>query len=146
MSKERLKGAIRRVEDWSAPYRRIGEHQRADDLGRIIAAARSTIEPEPCSCGRCLAFEARDYHSSKPIPTVEFNGHNQDAEPDSETIYIPLITGRLSGGRLGATVPERSSPDYALTAALDMAERRILRLEMALRRSGVEVELVELPE
>jgi hypothetical protein len=32
-----------------------------------------------------------------------------------------------------------------LMVALDMAERRILRLEMAMRRAGIEPEAVELP-
>ncbi len=127
MSNAELKAAIERVEQWSAPYRRIGEHQRADDLGRIIAAARSTLDPEP-------------------IPTVEFNGHNQDAEPDSGTIYVPLMTGQISVGRLGATVPDGSLFNNQLIAALDMAERRILRLEVAYARLGLRIEDEGLPE
>ena len=50
-------------------------------------------------------------------------------------------------GRLGAQISGKTttSTDAALMAALDMAERRILRLEMALCRAGIEVEQTELP-
>ncbi len=51
----------------------------------------------------------------------------------------------ISIGRLGATVPQAYDRTMMLMAALDMAERRILRLEMALRRAGIEVEHTELP-
>ena len=49
-------------------------------------------------------------------------------------------------GKLGATVRKDFSDFGYLVAALDMAERRILRLEMALRRAGIEVEMTELPK
>ena len=40
---------------------------------------------------------------------------------------------------------ESADTTAMLIAGLDMAERRILRLEMALRRAGIEIEAVELP-
>jgi hypothetical protein len=49
-------------------------------------------------------------------------------------------------GRLGSVATADMSNTSLLVAALDMAERRILRLEMALRRASIEVELTELPE
>ncbi len=50
-------------------------------------------------------------------------------------------------GRLGAQISGKTTTNQnaILMAALDMAERRILRLEMALRRAGIEVEETELP-
>jgi hypothetical protein len=140
MDKAELKAAIDRVEKWSSKLMRISATSLKSDVEVIIAAARSTIEP------------------------VEFNGHNQDAEPfglnlptfhfksasepfaEGEPLFVPLMTGQISVGRLGATVPEGSSPDYALTAALDMAERRVLRIEHALKVSGIDVEILGLGE
>ena len=126
MSKAELEGAIARVEQWSAPYRRIDEHQRADDLERIIAAARSTIEPE--------------------VPTVEFKS-NAEPAGETKTIFVPLmLDGSTIVGRLGATAHENASRDYQLMAALAMAERRILRIEEALRNAKIDVDALELPE
>jgi len=53
---------------------------------------------------------------------------------------------QISVGRLGALTHQRASEISMLMAALDMAERRILRIEMAMRRAGIEPELVELPK
>jgi hypothetical protein len=55
---------------------------------------------------------------------------------------LPSVIGV---GRLGATATEGMSTTALLCEALGMAERRILRLEMALRRAGIEVEMTELP-
>lgn len=63
-------------------------------------------------------------------------------QPGMRTFEIPQT---ISIGRLGATA-RLDCPEYLqLSAALDMAERRILRLEMALRRACIEVERLDLP-
>jgi hypothetical protein len=49
-------------------------------------------------------------------------------------------------GRLGAKVPEPVDPMRAVLAALDMAERRILRLEERLQGSRYDVAVMRLPE
>ena len=51
----------------------------------------------------------------------------------------------VSVGRLGALAPEAYDRLGQVMVALDMSERRILRLEMVLRRAGIEPEVVELP-
>lgn len=63
----------------------------------------------------------------------------------AEYIKAPSFD-ELAIGRLGATVWPNQSQISMLVAALDMAERRILRLEMALRRAGIEVEHIDLPK
>lgn len=136
MDKAELKAAIVRVEEWAARLESNSARPLKTEIDLILAAARSTIEPEPCSCGRCLECEARDYHSSKPIPVGE-----------TATIFVPLmLDGTTNVGRLGATVSERASREYAQGAALDMAERRILRIEHALKVSGIDVDILGLGE
>ena len=49
---------------------------------------------------------------------------------------------QYSVGLLGATT---TSPAYGDTVRINMIERRILRIEMALRQAGVEVEHLDLP-
>ena len=52
----------------------------------------------------------------------------------------------LGIGRLGAMVhPSAPSASMAM-AAQDMAERRILRIEAALRKAGISIDDLELPE
>lgn len=48
-------------------------------------------------------------------------------------------------GYLGATFDARGGLHAAQAERDEMIERRILRVEMALRRAGIEVESVELP-
>lgn len=48
----------------------------------------------------------------------------------------------LSAGILGATATD---PRLLDNARLLMIERRLLRIEMALRRAGIEVENIDLP-
>ena len=60
-----------------------------------------------------------------------------DATPSLTTIGIGLLGATASGEQALAKLPE---------ARLEMIERRILRIEMALRRSGVEVEFLDLPK
>jgi hypothetical protein len=56
------------------------------------------------------------------------------------------LLSAIGVGRLGAVATENMSSTALLVAALDMAERRILRLETALRHTGIEVERTELPQ
>ena len=60
--------------------------------------------------------------------------------------HVPFIEDErpeIGVGRLGATCHHAHA---AQAAQLDMIERRILRIEMALRRTGVEVEWINLPK
>lgn len=51
-------------------------------------------------------------------------------------------------GRLGAQVSSKTTTNTnaILLAALDMAERRILRLERAIQFAGINLATIELPE
>ena len=51
----------------------------------------------------------------------------------------------LSAGLLGASVPEGDGLSALKEKRLYEIERRIIRIEMAMRRAGVEVEMVEFP-
>lgn len=63
-----------------------------------------------------------------------------------ETITLDMSSiPQIAIGRLGAVVPQEFDRTMMLMAALDMAERRIIRLEMAMRRAGLEPESVSLP-
>ncbi len=63
---------------------------------------------------------------------------------------IIIVTGQLpircGVGMLGATFDQRGGMIGAQAAQAEMIERRILRIEMALRRAGIEVETFPLPE
>lgn len=52
----------------------------------------------------------------------------------------------IGAGILGATCPASHGVVGANAARLLMIEQRILRIEMALRRAGIEVEALPLPE
>ena len=55
-------------------------------------------------------------------------------------------TRELAIGMFGATLPLKHGLGMAKGAQIAMIERRILRLEMALRRAGFEVEEIPLRE
>lgn len=55
--------------------------------------------------------------------------------------------GTIGIGCLGAVVPDTPIYPHVMQNARDeMIERRILRIEMALRRAGIEVENIDLPK
>lgn len=58
-------------------------------------------------------------------------------------IKVQTIPAFLTYGRLGAVVDESMSRDSMQNAAIDMAERRIIRLEEALRKAGVNIDDLE---
>lgn len=60
-------------------------------------------------------------------------------------LKLGTFLNTCQAGRLGAIVGEHATPASIAQAQLDMVERRILRIEMALRRAGIEVEAIELP-
>lgn len=60
--------------------------------------------------------------------------------------HVPFIEEEpptYTVGLLGAIC---HTPDVAQRARMEMAERRILRIEMALRRAGIDVEHLDLPK
>lgn len=64
----------------------------------------------------------------------------------SEEIFVPLdgdADYRLGSGLLGASVPASAGPYALKEARLRTIERRIIRIEMALRRAGIEVEMID---
>lgn len=67
---------------------------------------------------------------------------------DTIKIQTQLLggSGFLTVGRLGAVVNSDRPVSTMTMAALDMAERHILRLEAALRKAGINVDELELPE
>jgi hypothetical protein len=60
-------------------------------------------------------------------------------------VFDPDIKGRWVVGRLGA-YSDASHPRFLQAAQMDMIERHILRLEEALRRAGINIDELELPE
>jgi len=58
---------------------------------------------------------------------------------------IPFDTSFISVGLLGASVPSSHGIEALKGAQILEIERRILRIEMALRRAGIEVEMVDHP-
>lgn len=63
------------------------------------------------------------------------------ADETMKLVEMPSVCGI---GRLGATFDSKHGKIMADAAQLDMIERRILRLEMLLRRAGIEPESVDL--
>lgn len=61
-------------------------------------------------------------------------------------MLTPSNSTQVTVGRLGATAPLFASDGMILHAGLGLAERHILRLEAALRKLGVDVDELELPE
>jgi len=64
----------------------------------------------------------------------------------AETVSIEAFPQIIPVGRLGAIAPKAWGAAGANAAAMDMIERRILRIEIALRRAGIEVESLDLPD
>lgn len=64
-------------------------------------------------------------------------------EPEMVELEMPVMFGV---GYLGATCDSRFGQASFQAARDAMIERRILRIEMALRRAGTEVEHIPLPE
>jgi hypothetical protein len=64
----------------------------------------------------------------------------------SEDNVVTIDMTCLSSGLLGAGAYGPHAADLIGGERLLMIERRILRIEMALRRSGIEVEHLDLPE
>lgn len=63
-----------------------------------------------------------------------------------EATLIPVETPEIVGvGLLGATVDARFGLNNARDERLTMIERRIIRIEMAMRQGGIEVERIPLP-
>lgn len=63
-----------------------------------------------------------------------------------QNIDLTRTLAVLGVGLLGATSPLDGGIELAKGAQINMIERRILRIEMALRRAGIEVEAIELPK
>ena len=61
-------------------------------------------------------------------------------------MLTPSSFTSVTVGRLGATAPLFATDGMVVHAGLDLAERHILRLEAALRKLGVDVDELELPE
>lgn len=64
----------------------------------------------------------------------------------AEPVYVKLdelFPPSFGIGRLGAIC---SHTGLAAAAQADMIERRLLRIEIALRRAGIEVEALQLPD
>jgi len=59
---------------------------------------------------------------------------------------IPIESyGHWNAGKLGAIIHAPPTNEKMLFAMIDVAENRILRLEAALRQSGIDVDGVDFP-
>ena len=67
-------------------------------------------------------------------------------EDEDGHIRMSIDMTGVSKGRLGAVAYGPHAARLIGEEQIDLIERRILRLEMALRRAGIEVEHLDLPK
>ena len=67
-------------------------------------------------------------------------------EGQDGTIRMSIDTTGVGKGRLGARAYGPHAAALIGEEQIDLIERRILRIEMALRRAGIEVEHLDLPK
>lgn len=65
---------------------------------------------------------------------------------NEEVTMEPVDLSMISIGMLGAVSPKAHGYKAAQASQLRMIEQRILRIEMLLRRAGIEPESLPLPE
>lgn len=135
----RFNDAIAR-EMWSALANVEWKHENGDTASYTFRAAGDMIAAIRGS-GMYM-----DWYCSGPYATISSRIENAMSSegwiPDDDDPDYPITRCESLTAQDVTTV---SAITGAITAQLGMIERRILRIEMALRRAGIEVEELELP-